>query len=115
MSYSKVVAAEVERGGGSHPAASRYDRDIGAALEIDAFGIYQVELPRGATTTRHDHARDRAEDVYAAVRGSGVVVVDDEEVPLEAGQFIAVRPDSARYVRAGEDGLTLIAVCAAVS
>lgn len=62
---------------------------------------------------RHDHLADGAEDVYAVIDGSGTVIVDGAEVPVAAGQFIAVTPDSARYVRAGDDGLVLIAVCAA--
>jgi mannose-6-phosphate isomerase-like protein (cupin superfamily) len=112
MGYTKVAAAEVELGPGPHPAASPFDRCIGAALGVGSFGIYQVELPPYAETVPHDHLDDRAEDVYAAVRGMGVVVVDGEEVPLEAGQFVAVTPESARHVRAGEAGLVFIAVCA---
>jgi DNA-binding PadR family transcriptional regulator len=33
--------------------------------------------------------------------------------PIESGQFVAVTPDSARHIRAGENGLVFIAVCAA--
>jgi uncharacterized cupin superfamily protein len=113
MSYTKVSGAEVEVGAGAHPAASPFDRRIGAALGVSAFGLYQVELPPGAATVRHDHLEDRAEDVYAAIRGEGVVVVDGEEVPIEPGDFVAVKPDSIRQVRAGEAGLVFIAVCAA--
>jgi mannose-6-phosphate isomerase-like protein (cupin superfamily) len=50
--------------------------------------------------------------VYAIIRGHGTVVVDAEEVPVGPGQFIAVTPDSMRHVRAGDDGLVFIAVCA---
>jgi mannose-6-phosphate isomerase-like protein (cupin superfamily) len=60
----------------------------------------------------HGHREDRAEDVYAAIHGTGTVIVDGEEVPLGPGRFIAVTPDSARHVRAGDDGLVFIAVCA---
>jgi hypothetical protein len=65
------------------------------------------------------HREDRAEDVYAAIQGPGIVmvivivivmvmvivivivivivmvIVDGEEVPLGAGRFIAVTPGSA--------------------
>lgn len=108
-----MSGAEVEVGAGPHPAASPFDRCIGAALGVSAFGLYQVELPPGAGTVRHDHLEDRAEDVYAALRGSGVVVVDGKEVAIKAGEFVAVTPDSARHVRAGETGLVFIAVCGA--
>jgi mannose-6-phosphate isomerase-like protein (cupin superfamily) len=62
----------------------------------------------------HVHREDRAEDVYAAIHGTGTgtFIVIGEEVPLGPGRFIAVTPDSARHVRAGDDGLVLIAVCA---
>lgn len=112
MSYAIVDASRMDPAPGPHPAASRYDKGVGSALGVTAFGMYQVELPPGAETVRHDHAEDGAEDVYAAIAGDGVVVVDGEDVPVRAGQFIAVRPDSMRHVRAGDHGLVFIAVCA---
>lgn len=78
---TRINAAELTAAPGPHPAASRYDKPIGQALGIQAFGIYQVELPPQAETVRHDHAEDRAEDVYGVLSGSGVVIVDDVEVP----------------------------------
>jgi mannose-6-phosphate isomerase-like protein (cupin superfamily) len=51
--------------------------------------------------------------VHAIVHGTGTVVVDGQEVPVRPGRFIAVTPDSARQVRAGDGGLIFIAVCAA--
>jgi uncharacterized cupin superfamily protein len=110
--YTKVDAAAVARRPGPHPAASVYDKGIGEALGIRAFGLYQVELPPGAETVAHDHAADGVEDVYAIVRGSGLAVVDGVEVPLAPGEFIAVAPGATRHVRAGSDGLVYIAVCA---
>ena len=62
---------------------------------------------------RHNHADDRAEDVYAVLNGTGTVIVDGRDVPAGPGQFIAVTPEAARHVRAGDSGLVLIAVCAA--
>jgi len=41
------------------------------------------------------------------------VIVDDEPVPVEPGQLIAVTMESARQVRAGEADLEFIALCAA--
>jgi uncharacterized cupin superfamily protein len=112
MAYTRVDAAEIEPAPGPHPAASRYDKGVGQALGVRAFGIYQVELPPGAETVRHNHADDEAEDVYAVVHGTGTVIVDGQEVSVGPGQFIAVTPESARHVRAGDNGLVLIAVCA---
>jgi uncharacterized cupin superfamily protein len=111
VGYRVVDAAEVAAAPGPHPAASAFDKGVGAALGVQRFGIYQVELPPGAETVAHDHTDDGAEDVYAVLRGSGVVVVDGEEVVLRPGMFVAVDQASTRSVRAGRDGLTYIAVC----
>jgi uncharacterized cupin superfamily protein len=113
MTYTKIDAAEIQPAPGPHPASSPYDKGIGQALGVRAFGIYQVELPPGAETVRHNHADDGAEDVYAVLYGTGTVVVDGQVVPVAPGQFIAVSPESVRHVRAGDSGLILIAVCAA--
>jgi uncharacterized cupin superfamily protein len=111
MGYTTVNAAAMKPAPGPHPAASPYDKGIGEALGVRGFGLYQVELPPGGQTVRHDHVDDGAEDVYAVVRGNGAVVVDDQEVPVGPGAFIAVTPESARHVRAGKAGLIFIAVC----
>ncbi|MDX6617777.1 MAG: hypothetical protein QOK36_163 [Gaiellales bacterium] len=112
MSCKALDAESVKAAPGPHPAASPYDKGIGAALGVRAFGLYQVELPPGAETVRHDHAADGAEDAYAIIHGNGTVVVDGEDVPVWPGRFIAVTPDSTRSVRAGDAGLVFIAVCA---
>jgi quercetin dioxygenase-like cupin family protein len=110
--YIKLDAATVEPTPGAHPAASPYDKGIGQALGVGAFGLYQVELPPGCETVAHDHASDGVEDVYAVIGGAGSAVIDGEEVALVPGEFIAVPPESVRYVRAGAHGLVFIAVCA---
>jgi uncharacterized cupin superfamily protein len=111
MAYRVVDAAEVAAAPGPHPAASAYDKDVGAVLGVERFGIYQVELPPGAETVAHDHRADGAEDVYAVIRGRGAVIVDGDEVPVRPGMFVAVEQGSTRHVRAGSDGLVFIAVC----
>ena len=113
MTYTKVDAADLQPAPGPHPAASPYDKGVGQALGVRAFGIYQVELPPHAETVRHNHADDGAEDVYAVLNGTGTVIVDGRDVPVGPGQFIAVALEAARHVRAGDSGLVLIAVCPA--
>lgn len=115
MSYTTVDAASLKPAPGPHPAASQHDKCIGQALGVRAFGLYQVELPPGKETVRHDHADDRAEDVYAFLHGTGTVVVDGQKIPVRPGEFIAVTPDSVRQVRAGSGGLIFIAICAAAT
>ncbi len=115
MSFRLVHASDLEAKPGAHPAASSFDKGVGEALGVQAFGLYQVELPPRAETVRHNHAQDRAEDAYAVICGDGIVVVDHDEVALGPGHFIAVTPDSERHVRAGDDGLVFIAVCASAT
>ena len=112
MAYHHLHAQELEAGPGPHPAASRYDKAVGQALGIRTFGLYQVELPAGEQTVRHNHLDDGAEDAYAVIHGSGVVVVDDREVAVGPGDFISVTPESDRHVRASDRGLVFIAICA---
>jgi len=109
VSYQIVDPASITAGPGPHPAASPFDKRISEHLGVSAFEVYQVELPE---TVRHDHLADRVEDVYAILRGDGWVLVDDEQVPVGPGQFVAVTVESARQVRAGDSGLAFIALCA---
>ncbi len=83
------------------------------ALGISAFEVYTVELPAGAETVLHDHLDDGVEDLYFVVSGDGWVIVDEEEVPLRPGLFVAVTVESARQVRAGSCGLSFVALCGA--
>ena len=100
-------------GPGPHPAASPYDKRISEHLAIRAFEVYEVELLPGAETVRHDHLDDQVRDVYAILRGGGWLLVDDEEVALGPGEFVAVSMESVRQVRAGAVGLVFIALCGA--
>jgi uncharacterized cupin superfamily protein len=112
MSYSIIDPASVPAGPGPHPAASPFDKRISEALGIRAFEVYQVELPPGESTVRHDHREDQVEDVYAITSGRGWVIVNDERVAVRRGQYVAVTLDAARHVQAGDDGLVFTAICA---
>lgn len=110
--YKIVDVAAIEAGPGPHPAASPFDKRISEHLGVTAFEVYQVELPPGGETVLHDHVDDRVEDTYAFLRGSGWLIVDDQTVAVAPGQFAAVAINSRRQVRAGAQGLVLIALCA---
>ena len=113
MPLRVVDPCELEAGPGPHPAASPFDTRVSEALGLTAFELYQVELPAGAETVLHDHADDHVEDAYVVLRGDGEVVVDGAASPLRPGLMVAVAVPSSRQVRAGEGGLTFLAVCAA--
>ncbi|MCD2189374.1 cupin domain-containing protein [Actinomycetospora soli] len=112
MSARIVDATTLPVGRGPHPAASPFEKRVGEAVGVTAFGLYQVELPAGEETVPHDHTDDHAEDAYAILRGTGWVVVDGEEIPVGPGRFVAVTEGSTRFLRAGHETLVFIAVCA---
>lgn len=70
-----------------------------------------VELPPEAETVQHDHLEDGVEDLYFIVSGDGWVIVDDEQLPLRPGLFVAVTVESTRQLRAGSRGLSFVALC----
>jgi uncharacterized cupin superfamily protein len=115
VGYQIVDPSDLTIGRGPHPAASPFEKRVGEAIGLSAFGLYQVELPPGEATVAHDHRDDRAEDAYAILRGGGWVVVDGDETPVAPGQYVAVTVESSRYLRAGSEGMAFIAVCAAPS
>lgn len=113
MTWEIVDAATLDVGRGPHPAASPFEKRVGEAIGLTAFGLYQVELPADEQTVPHDHRDDHAEDAYAILSGTGWLVVDGEEIPVGPGQYMAVTQESSRHLQAGADGLVFIAACAA--
>lgn len=111
MAYKIVDPAAVTTEPGPHPAASPFDKRVSEALGIKAFEVYTVELPPNAETVRHDHLDDGVEDLYFIVSGDGWALVDEESVPLRRGLFISVTVESTRQLRAGNSGLTFVAIC----
>jgi uncharacterized cupin superfamily protein len=112
MAYVIVDPDVLVPGRGPHPAGSPYDKRIGEALGVTAFEVYQVELPPGAETVKHDHLRDNNEDVYVVLHGGGWLVVDDEAVPVSPGDYVAVTTESSRLMRARDQGVVFVALCA---
>ena len=88
-------------------------KPLTASLGVQAFGINQIELPAGGAGVEHDHGEDGHEEVYVVLDGGGTIRVDGEDVELRPGRLVAVTPESTRQLRAGENGLTFIAVGAA--
>ena len=73
------------------------------ALDVSAFGVNAIVLPPGIDTGFHYH--DSQEELYFALRGSGVLRIDGDEVELEPGRYVLVEPEATRQVVAGPDGL----------
>ena len=83
-------------------------RKVRKALDARAFGFNYFELPPGAQGREHDHAHDGHEEVYVVVRGSGVMRVDGDDVPLKPGVFVRVDPETTRMPVAGDEGVAFV-------
>jgi mannose-6-phosphate isomerase-like protein (cupin superfamily) len=112
VSYRIVDPETVSEDNGSDVDASPFDRSLSAGLRITAFELSEIRLPAGESTVRHDHVDDRVEDVYVVLGGAGWLVLDDDRVPLAAGQSVAVDIGHERFMLAGPRGLDFLAICA---
>lgn len=105
MAYSVVNVDDVEPGGPGGVV-----RFVRRELGVEAFGINWFELPPGAKGRQHDETTSGQEEVLVVVQGSGRWQVDDDDVPVRAGSFIRIDPESARCAVAGPEGMTFIAI-----
>jgi mannose-6-phosphate isomerase-like protein (cupin superfamily) len=100
-------------------------RRAAAALGVSSFGISIEEFGPGADEyPEHDHDEEGLggkmfgerteqlgqEEVYVALRGSGTLVVEGEEYPIDADHIVRVGPGVVRKILAGHDGLRLLAL-----
>jgi mannose-6-phosphate isomerase-like protein (cupin superfamily) len=106
MGYAVVDAGDVEPRNGVL-------RQMRRALGVTAFGINQIDLPPGADGFEHDESSSGQEEVYVFLAGSGIMRVAGEEVPVRAGRYMLVHPDTTRKPVAGPDGLSWVVVGAA--
>lgn len=102
MPYVVVDADDVE------PTFRGAFKQIRRGLGVRAFGINQIDLPPDAEGREHDHAESGQEEVYLVLRGSGVMIVDGEEIELRPGRYVFVAPESRRKPIAGPDGLSWV-------
>ena len=81
-------------------------------LGVTAFGIQIMDLPPDYSTKSHDEAESGQEEVYLALRGSGAVVIDDEDkrLPLDADHVARVSSGTSRTLTSGSDGLRALCV-----
>jgi hypothetical protein len=100
-------------------------RRAAAALGVTSFGISIEELgPDADEYPEHDHSKDGIggemfaerpeqlgqEEVYVALRGSGVLEADGERYQLDADHIVRVGAGVKRKILAGPEGLRLLAL-----
>jgi quercetin dioxygenase-like cupin family protein len=88
-------------------------KQIARALEARAVKLNQFDSQPGQAGFEHDERESGQEEVYIPLRGSGVLRVDGDEVPLEPGRYVLVEPEATRQVVAGPHGLSYAVVGAA--
>jgi quercetin dioxygenase-like cupin family protein len=81
-------------------------RELGAR----AVKLNQFDSQPGQAGFEHDERESGQEEVYIPLRGSGVLRVEGEEVPLEPGRYVLVEPGATRQVVAGPEGLSYAVV-----
>jgi quercetin dioxygenase-like cupin family protein len=83
---------------------------VASGLEARAIRMNQLDNEPNQAGKEHDERESGQEEVYTALRGSGVIVVEGAEIPLEPGRYVLVEPDTTRRVVAGPDGLSYLIV-----
>jgi mannose-6-phosphate isomerase-like protein (cupin superfamily) len=103
-------------------AASRIDdlpdlwdgfaRLVRSGLDVSAFGCQVMDLPADYTTASHDESDSGQEEVYFALRGSGAVLIDDEDRPLtlDPDHVVRVSAGTARTLTSGSEGMRALIV-----
>ena len=103
MAYDVIDVNELE-GEGPGGMVRKARRAVGAS----AFGFNYFTFPPETGGPRAQPLGNGHEEVYVAIRGSGVMRVDGADVEMKPRRFIRVDPGSTRMPTSGPDGLEFI-------
>ena len=87
---------------------------VGAEVAPQVLRFNQFDSQPGQEGKEHDERETGQEEVYVVLRGSGVLRVDGDEIPVAAGRYVLVTPEPTRQVVAGNDGLSYVVFGAVV-
>ena len=83
----------------------------GAELGICSFGMQVLDFPAGFSDyPEHDHTADGQEEVYVVLGGRADFAIDGEDVTISRGQMLKVEAESKRKLRAGPNGVRILAI-----
>ena len=86
-------------------------RPIRRTLEIQSFGVNEIELPPHAETyPEHDETKTNHDELYIVLEGSATMTIDGETLELIPGRYVLVTPESRRHIAPGAAGIRFIAV-----
>lgn len=83
---------------------------VRTGLGISAFGVNAIDLLAGVRSPEHDETESGQEELYVALSGDGVVVVEGERFPLDPQHVTRVSPVAKRYMEGGPDGLRALCI-----
>jgi uncharacterized cupin superfamily protein len=105
-----VNVADVEPQRLERPRVVRTRRNLGRAAGSAVTGLQHVEVAPGKESTAQ-HCHSLEEEIFVILEGGGVLVLGEEETPVEPGHVVA-RPAGtgvAHMLRGGDRGLTYLA------
>jgi hypothetical protein len=83
-----------------------------ASLGVTSFGMQILEMPPngGDFYPNHDHRHDSQEEVYVVLSGSADIDIEGELVHVESDTAVRVAPATKRKIKAGPQGLRILAL-----
>lgn len=101
--------------GYSVASVGNLDKFEGKAFVKDVLGTTSVELSFGSLapgeTVPFFHHHKQNEEVYVVLRGKGVFILDNAEIPVESGSVIRVAPQVSRNTKnTGSEPLVYICI-----
>jgi quercetin dioxygenase-like cupin family protein len=96
------------------PAIEGRRKLVASSLEAASIRMNQFDNEPNQAGKEHDEQESGQEEIYTALEGAGLIVVDGEEIPFEPGRYVLVEPGSTRQVVAGPDGLSYLVVGARI-
>jgi uncharacterized cupin superfamily protein len=85
-------------------------RKLRRALGVSSFGVNYFDLPPGAEGLKHNETQRDQEEVYVYVKGSGTLLLGEDEIEVREGMAVRVDPEVTRQPIAGENGLVWVAI-----
>lgn len=80
------------------------------ALQLTGAEISINTLPAG-TNIPFVHSHKQNEEIYGILSGKGKVIIDDEEITLDQGDWLRISPKSKRQFFAAEnEGISFICI-----
>jgi quercetin dioxygenase-like cupin family protein len=108
--YTQINLTEVEDAAPADGFGDRWEARVArTSLEAEQTGMTLFRLRPGKRSP-FMHRHTRAEEVYVILAGSGRIKLDDDLRDVRALDAIRVRPDVARALEAGPDGLEFLVV-----